>query len=114
MHQKELQFNVRIMKLSTAATALLLLSANTVDSFTPTHQFKSLHLRQPQNEESVIVNYNNVGHQDGENNDHEGDKSTQRFGMNIMGVLSSQLYATKVRYNNEGGGLVDAALSSVH
>eukprot|EP00984_Skeletonema_dohrnii_P020626 scaffold10113_cov94-Skeletonema_dohrnii-CCMP3373.AAC.1 len=103
------------MKLSTAAAALLLLSANTVDSFTPTHQFKSLQLRQQQNEESVIVNYNNVGHQNGENNDHEGDKkSTQRFGMNIMGVLSSQLYATKVRYYNEGGGFVDAALSFVH
>ena len=93
------------MKLSTAATALLLLSANTVDSFTPTHQFKSLQLRQQQNEESVIV-YNNIGHQDGENNDHEGDKSTQRFGMNIMGVLSSQLYATKVRITTRGEDLL--------
>lgn len=41
------------------------------------------------------MNYNNVDGRDGE----EEDKTVQkRFGMNIMGVLSGQLYATKVRY----------------
>jgi hypothetical protein len=91
------------MRLSTAAALLLLstttnYSATTVLSFTPTHQFQSFKLRQQQcnAEKSVIVSYNNIGqHDDGEN--EEVHKRNKRFGMNIMGVISGQLYATKVR-----------------
>ena len=90
------------MKLSTACAVLLLLSSTStvvVDSFTPSHSVKSLQSRRQQQSnsaESLIVKYNNVGGEDG----HEEDASVQhrRFGMNIMGVLSGQLYATKVRH----------------
>ena len=90
----------RKMKLSTAATALLLTIIATVDSFTPIPSVKSLQLRQQQQQlnhgESLIVNYNNVGQEDGESEEEEQQK--HRFGVNIMGVISGQLYATKVRY----------------
>ncbi len=84
------------MKLSTACAALFLVSS-TVDSFTSTNSVQSLQSRQHQSNsaESLIVNYNNVDGRDGE---EEDETAQRRFGMNIMGVLSGQLYATKVRH----------------
>ena len=56
------------------------------------------------------MKYNYVGGEDGQ----EEDESVQhrRFGMNIMGVLSGQLYATKVRHRLMGESLsLDGTIS---
>lgn len=92
------------MKLTAATAALLLLKISTtvvVDSFVPIPSIPSLHFKQQQqqNGESLIVAYNSVGKDDGEKELEENRKLNnhhQRFGMNVMGVLSGQFYATKV------------------
>ena len=90
------------MKLTTAVTALLLLKiSTTVDSFAPIPSIPSLQFKQ-QNQlnhgESLVVTYNSVGKDDGEKEESEWKLNNhhQRFGMNVMGVLSGQFYATKV------------------
>ena len=90
------------MKLTTAVTALLLLKISTtgVDSFVPIPSIPSLHHKQQQNQqhgESLIVAYNSVGEDYGqEESERKLNNHYQRFGMNVMGVLSGQFYATKV------------------
>ena len=93
------------MKLTTALTALLLLKISTtvvVDSFAPIPSIPSLHFKQHQHQlkhgESLIVRYNSVGKEDGseESEERKLNNHHQRFGMNVMGVLSGQFYATKV------------------
>ena len=49
------------------------------------------------------MNYNTVGHEDGDGEEEKERKHyhhllRSRFGMNFMGVLSGQLYVTKVRF----------------
>ena len=92
------------MKLTTALTALFLLKISTtvvVDSFVPIPSIPSLQFKQQQqqqNGESLVVTYNSVGEEDGseEESERKLNNQHQRFGMNVMGVLSGQFYANKV------------------
>ena len=90
------------MKLTTAALLLLKISTTGVDSFAPIPSIPSLHFKQQQNQlnhgESLIVTYNSVGKDDGseEESERKLNNHHQRFGMNVMGVLSGQFYVTKV------------------
>ena len=93
------------MKLATAFTALLLLKISTtgVDSFAPIPSIPSLHFKQQQQNqlnhgESLIVTYNSVGNEEGDEESEQklNNHQHQRFGMNVMGVLSGQFYVTKV------------------
>ena len=83
------------MKLSTAAAALLLLSATTVHPFSNTRPIQSLKSRQQNNEERVLLNCNN-GRSEDEKNGECSRESRERFGMNILGAISGQFGATKV------------------
>ena len=93
------------MKFTTALTALVVLKISTtvvVDSFAPIPSIPSLQFKQ-QNQvkhgESLIVTYSSAGKDDGEKEEVEqklNNHHHQRFGMNVMGVLSGQFYATKV------------------
>ena len=96
------------MKFTTALTALVVLKISTtvvVDSFAPIPSIPSLQFKQQQQQnqvkhgESLIVTYSSAGKDDGEKEEVEqklNNHHHQRFGMNVMGVLSGQFYATKV------------------